>query len=115
MMSRKRRPQVPVKPLRPYEEVKAEVSEWLGAKMRRRIQQLQLSLPELEEMTGIGASTICDYLAGRYEPSLSRIILLGMALRVPFQFFFEKSYELAELEDKKDTGIEAKSSLAFIT
>lgn len=83
-----------------YKEVRAEVLQWLGPKMRKRMRELSLSEPALEKLTGIGASTISDYLMGRYEPSLSKIILLSHALKVNWEFFFEKDAGIPEPERK---------------
>lgn len=73
-----------------YNEVKDEVLQWLGPKIRKRMEKLGLSLSTLASMTGIGVSTLSDYLSGRYEPSLSKIMALRNALKVDWGFFFEK-------------------------
>jgi transcriptional regulator with XRE-family HTH domain len=79
---------------RPYEEVREAVLKWLGPRIRRRMDELGLSLPAMERLTGIGSSTISDYIAGRYEPSLSKIMLLSDALKVDWDFFFNEEYGL---------------------
>lgn len=75
-----------------HNEVKDEVLQWLGQKIRKRMEELNISISALARMTGIGISTISDYLAGRYEPNLSKIISLRAALRVDWGFFFEKDF-----------------------
>jgi transcriptional regulator with XRE-family HTH domain len=75
-----------------YAEVQREISRWLGPKIRRRMMDLGLSQPMLEKMTGVGASTISDYVMGKYEPSLSKIVVLSEALRVDWRFFFEEAH-----------------------
>ena len=78
--------------MKKHEEVRREVLKWFGPKLRKRMQELKILQSMLEEMTGIGCSTICDYCLGRYEPSLSKIKVLCEALDVDLEFFFEKDH-----------------------
>jgi len=75
-----------------HDELRREVLQWLGPKIRRRMEELDITLSKLSRITGIGISTISDYISGRYEPSLSKIISLGKALEVEHGFFFEENF-----------------------
>lgn len=75
-----------------HNELRKEILQWLGPKIRKRMEELDISLSMLSKNTGIGISTISDYISGRYEPSLSKIISLGKALEVDYGFFFEKDF-----------------------
>lgn len=77
---------------RGYTETRKLVLQWLGPKIRNRLQESDLSLTALSKETGIGISTLSDYISGRYEPSLSKIMCLASALGVNWRFFFEKDY-----------------------
>ena len=82
-----------------HKEIGAEVLQWLGPKIRKRMEELGLSLSALAKMTEIGASTISDYLTGRYEPNLSKIVSLSSALEVDWRFFFERDFAVVEAAD----------------
>jgi transcriptional regulator with XRE-family HTH domain len=87
----------------PYEEIKKSVLEWLGPKILKRMKEKGYSLVSLSKATGIGVSTLFDYISGYYEPSLSKIICLCDALDVDWRFFFEKDYETHRaIEDTED-------------
>jgi len=75
-----------------HNEVKRKILQWLGKKIRKRMNELELSISKLSSMTGIGISTLSDYISGRYEPSLSKIISLCSALKVDCKYFFEKDF-----------------------
>lgn len=75
-----------------HKTIRTRILRWLGPKIRNRMDELNISISMLSRMTGIGVSTISDYLTGRYEPSLSKIMSLSNALKVDYSFFFEDNF-----------------------
>ena len=73
-----------------HSELKKGILEWLGPKIRKRMEELGILQSDLAKMTGIGAATLSNYLTGQYEPSLSKVMALRYALKVDWAFFFEK-------------------------
>jgi len=77
-----------------HNELRKEILQCLGPKIRKRMEELDVTLSVLSKITGIGISTISDYISGRYEPSLSKTISLSKALEVDYGFFFDKEFLL---------------------
>jgi len=60
-------------------------------------QQLDLTLQEVSERTGIAVSSLSEFENGKREPSLSQLQKLASVYEKPLPFFFEERRQGGEL------------------
>ena len=89
---------------RGYIETRKLVLQWLGPKIRNQLRESGLSLTALSKETGIGVSTLSDYISGKYEPSLSKVMCLASALGVNWRFFFERDYLEPDIDFRQEVS-----------
>lgn len=69
----------------------------LGSRLKYYRQRCNLTLSDVEKITGLHVSTISSYERGTREPSNSTLRLLADAYKVNVAFLFLNEEELAEL------------------
>lgn len=57
--------------------------------LKNLMEELEISQTKLSELTGIGKSSICQYLSGKNEPSEARKKEIAQALGVQENYFIE--------------------------
>lgn len=88
-------------------------------KLKKLMQELNLNQKEIAELTGIGKSSISQYLTGSHEPTHSRQKEIARALGVDENYFFDPMPEIVTIGDIDISVAEAAKlihkSKSFIT
>jgi transcriptional regulator with XRE-family HTH domain len=76
-----------------------------AAQLRKAMNKQNLNQVELSGLSGVGKSSICQYLAGKNTPHMTTKEKLANALEVPVTFF---DYEIAssDTDDQKNISVE---------
>jgi len=67
----------------------------IGASLRRRRRELDLTLQELSARTGVGFQQIQKYECGMHRMSAATLVRLAIALEVGVDYFFQGLPRLA--------------------
>lgn len=74
---------------------------FFGEKLKKAMKKMEISQTELSAMTGIGKSSISQYLSGKNEPSKARRAEIALALGLQEDYF-----EIFEpVENIKNVGV----------
>lgn len=72
-----------------------------GDRLQQTIDELGISQSQLSKLTGIGRSSICQYLSGKNEPSDKRKEKIATDLGLETDYFFDEPREAPPLFDIK--------------
>lgn len=72
-------------------------------KLKELLEQLNISQAELAEKTGIRASSISDWITGKYEPKQDKRLLIAKALQVNPEYFATRTEKLEYIRGHMDT------------
>lgn len=75
-------------------------------RIKRLLEERNISKAELSRLTGISNSSLSEYLSGKYEPKQDKIALIARALRVSPAWLMGYDNE-DEITDKEEREIES--------